>query len=252
MYKIPANTLLIGKKVVFVPECHSTNNLALQLSTHSENPEGTIVITNHQLAGRGQPGNSWEAQPGMNLTLSLILKPKALAVRDQFYLNVFISLAVYDYIKEKTSAIVQIKWPNDIMVNSQKICGILIENQIQGSRFSNAIAGIGLNLNQDYFYSTLATSLKMITNVTYQLNDEFELLVRKLDARYLQLHQGRYSALKDAFLDVLYWTHEWRTFSSGGEEFLGRIIGIDDVGRLRIETDLGEKVYGLKEVSYMR
>ena len=111
-----------------MPECHSTNSLLLDLTRKISQPEGTIVITKQQSRGRGQHGNSWESEPGKNLTLSLLLKPNFLAVKQQFYLTMAFSLGVCDFLTERSIGNVKIKWPNDILVNERKVAGILIEN----------------------------------------------------------------------------------------------------------------------------
>lgn len=87
MYKILANTLFFGKNIVYVPECHSTNTLLVEMVAKANMIEGTLVITNHQLKGRGQRGNSWEAEPGLNLTFSILLRPSFLTVAEQFFFN---------------------------------------------------------------------------------------------------------------------------------------------------------------------
>jgi BirA family transcriptional regulator, biotin operon repressor / biotin---[acetyl-CoA-carboxylase] ligase len=249
LYKIPANTLLLGKNIVFVPECHSTNNYALELTQNAKTPEGTIVITSNQKAGRGQRGNTWEAEPGMNLTFSLILKPKIL-VMDQFYLNMFTSLAIRDYIKEKSDALVQIKWPNDVLIDGKKACGILIENQIMGNRFSNCVVGIGLNINQRDFTTSQATSLSRVTNTEYALDVELQLLITHLEVRYFQLEQHQHQKLLDDYLSAMYWRNENHLFSAHEIDFNGMITGIDKQGRLEIETDHIKKYFGVKEVVY--
>jgi BirA family biotin operon repressor/biotin-[acetyl-CoA-carboxylase] ligase len=188
----------------------------------------------------------------MNFTFSLILIPKTLAIRDQFYLNIFTSLGVCDYIKEKTDAIVHIKWPNDVMVNNRKICGILIENQLQGRRFANIVVGIGLNINQKDFSGYPATSLCLVTDQVYTLSDELEVLLLKLERRYLQLHQQQYERLKTDYLNAMYWLNEKHVFMSQGNEFEGMIGGIDDAGRLKIVTIHGSKYFDLKEVVFIK
>ena len=250
MYKIPATTLFLGKNLVFLPECHSTNDLALQMSQQSTTPEGTVVITDSQISGRGQRGNTWEAQKGLNFTLSIILKPSTLTIRDQFYLNIFTSLAIADYIKSKSHATIRIKWPNDILVDGKKLCGILIENQIQGNKFSNSIIGIGLNMNQKTFSVSTATSLSIVLGEELDLHVELEFLLQKLEARYLQLRSQQYEILMSDYLSNLHWLNEKHTFISQDVEFEGTIDGVDDVGRLKITTDGGERYFGLKEVSY--
>ncbi len=254
MYKIPANTLFMGGNLVFVPECHSTNTLALQLCQQPSTPEGTVVITNNQTAGRGQRGNSWEAQPGMNLTLSVILKPVFLDLKDQFYLNMIISLGIHDYLVTKKISNSHIKWPNDVMVGRKKLCGILIENQIQGSRFTNSVAGVGININQQNFTNDTATSLSIVTGTEYILQDELEQLLQKIEARYLQLRQNAHAKIKSNYLNALYWKGETHQFASHGENFSGVIQGIDDAGRLNVQrSDTHEvKSFDLKEISYLQ
>ena len=250
MYKIPANTLFLGKNLVFVPECHSTNTLAMELCQQTKAPEGTLVITSKQISGRGQRGNTWESAPNMNLTFSLVLKPTFLAAREQFYLNVFTSLAIRDFLVENCSALVTIKWPNDILVKELKICGVLIENQLSGDKITNVIIGIGLNINQQQFESTTATSLGLLTSSEFELQTVLESLLTHLETRYLQLRQNKREELKSAYLEHLYRINQEHTFQSQERMFRGKIMGVDDVGRLRIGTSEGEKVFGIKEVSF--
>jgi BirA family biotin operon repressor/biotin-[acetyl-CoA-carboxylase] ligase len=252
LYKIPANTLFIGKNLVFVPECHSTNDLALQLSQQPSTTEGTVVVTDNQTAGRGQRGNTWKAHPGMNLTFSLILQPKTIDLNRQFYLNIFTSLAVYDYLKTKTDADISIKWPNDLLVDGRKLCGILIENQLRGNLLSNTIVGIGLNINQEDFELPMATSLRNVVKKQFDLPNELDKLLSMIEARYLELKQGRFEKMMDDYLAALHWYNVSHIFSSNGEAFEGTITGTDDIGRLKVETTQGTRVFAAKEIVYVR
>jgi BirA family biotin operon repressor/biotin-[acetyl-CoA-carboxylase] ligase len=251
LYKIPANTLFIGKNVFFVPECHSTNSLALDFAQNRETPEGSVVITDHQTAGRGQRGNSWVTDAGKNLTLSVILKPGFLPVIEQFQLNVMTSLAVRDLVHAKVAGQVAIKWPNDVLVNGKKICGILIENQLQNSAISSSVVGIGLNINQENFTNPSATSLKIINDTSWELQPMFEGMMEFLEARYLQL-RNRSSAMREEYLDHLYWKGEMHTFNSGNSEFEGTIIGITTLGMLEVKTNTEVKTFDVKEIAYIR
>lgn len=242
----------MGKNLVFVPECHSTNDLAIQLSHQPHTSEGTVVITNHQTSGRGQRGNTWESSPGQNFTFSFLIKPTFLSVIDQFYLPMFTSLALADYLTEKTEEIVQIKWPNDILVRGKKICGILIENQLKGSAFSNSIVGIGLNMNQKRFNGIAATSLYDVTGVESDLVVEHERILEKLEQRYLQLRRKDYKEMKRTYLSKLYWIDEEHTFLASGVEFLGVIRGIHETGKLAIETTQGFRYFDIKEITYVK
>lgn len=250
MYKIPANTLFLGKNLVFVPECHSTNTLALQLCQTSSAPEGTLVITLNQTAGRGQRGNTWEAEPGKNFTMSLVFKPAPLALKDQFYLNIFTSLSLHDYLVSKNAPSPCVKWPNDLYVGSKKVCGILVESQISGNSFSNVVVGIGFNVNQQKFTSDTATSLAVTLHQTFDLQTELELLLSHVEARYLQLREGKLNVLLTDYMSVLYGLHKPLLFTLGDETHEGIIQGIDDSGRLRVIIGTEERAFGVKEVSY--
>ena len=133
----------------------STNQYAQELLSKSKPVEGTVISAQNQHAGRGQIGSSWEAAPGQNLTLSIILYPQFLAIQHQFQLNQSISLGVRDFIAKYVQKPVKIKWPNDIYVNEKKIGGILIQNTLSGSSIQSTIAGIGINVNQKHFESML-------------------------------------------------------------------------------------------------
>jgi len=251
LYKIPANTLFLGKNLVYVPQCHSTNTLATELSQKAETPEGTLIITNHQVAGRGQRGSSWEAAPGENLTFSLVLKPYFLQAQNQFQLNQAISLGVLDYVKTKVTADIRVKWPNDVMVNERKVCGILFENQISGNDLRHSIVGIGLNMNQQAFQSPTASSLSLFSKQRYSLPQELEILLYHLESRYLMLKEGNYQMLKTEYLQHLYRLGETHRFSNQELEFDGIISGIDEMGHLRIEVDGNEKVFGVKQLTFL-
>jgi BirA family biotin operon repressor/biotin-[acetyl-CoA-carboxylase] ligase len=241
----------MGKNLVFMPECHSTNNIASELCQQSEVPDGTLVIADKQTSGRGQRGNSWESQPGMNLTFSLILKPTFLMAKNQFLLSITTSLAIYDYLTQTCSESIRIKWPNDILVNEFKICGILIENQLLGHQLTNSIVGIGFNVNQQQFSSEGATSLSLETGKTYYLQEVLDGLTSSLEVRYLQLRQNKLHDLKAAYLTHLYRFNEQHLFRSGADQFMGEISGVDEQGRLRILVQGKEKIFGVKEIAFV-
>jgi len=251
LYKIPANTLFVGKNLVFVPECHSTNTLAMELSQRGSTADGTIVITDNQQAGRGQRGNQWISEPGKNLTFSLILKPGFLKADQQFRLTQVISLAVADYLKNRLTATIKIKWPNDIIVNELKICGILIENSLSGDTIQFAVAGTGLNINQTLFSALNATSLKIETQQDFNLNTELALVLQAIEARYMQLRNGKFKALEEDYLNSLYRRGEWHSFQSSTGVIKGMIEGVDDRGRLIVSEPEDRKFYDLKEIRFI-
>lgn len=252
MYKIPANTLFIGKNLVFVPECPSTNTLAAEISHQSPVKDGTVVITDSQTAGRGQRGNTWETTPGLNLTFSIVLKPGFLALTKQFFLNIVASLALKDYLMREVPGAVYIKWPNDILVHDKKISGILIENQVQGSSLVTAIIGIGFNLNQKNFSNLArATSLAMVTGKDYDRHREVELILEYVESRYLQLRRGNTDGLMSEYLASLYRRNEKHWYRSEGRLFEGIIRDLDEIGNLRVEENGMVRSYGVKEIEFV-
>jgi len=251
LYKIPAGTLFMGKNLVYVPECHSTNTLASELCQRTSAAEGTTIITDNQTKGRGQRGNEWFSEPYKNLTFTLILKPTFLKPIDQFNLTMAISLAIHDFLTLRISGMVQIKWPNDILINSRKVSGILIENSLAGDAIQYSLAGIGLNVNQESFSISTATSMKVMAHHDFVLSDELSLLLQHLEHRYLQLRSGKIGELKSDYLDALYGRGEYRKFKDVEGEWHGRVEGVSQQGKLQV-LKLGNILsYDLKEIQFM-
>ena len=252
MYKIPDKTVFLGKKIISLPFCESTNTQLISLAQSRKLEEGTIVITPNQTKGRGQGGNMWLTEPGVNLTFSFLLKPEFLDPSRQFFLNMAIGLGIRDSIRHLTSLEPKLKWPNDILIDSTKVCGILIENQIHGTRFAQSVVGVGLNVNQKGFDLPNATSLSLSSGNYLNLTEVFETLLIKIESRYLQVKSRNFEQLKDEYCSALYWRNEMHEFSNGNEIFKGEIKGIDDVGRLLIETNGSSRKFNFKEVTFVR
>ena len=254
MYNIQPNTLFTGKLIKYLPSCHSTNDIAVQM-IQSENMvfEGTVIITDNQTAGRGQRGNTWEASTGENLTFSLILKPNFLKASDQFQLNVAISMGVFDFLNEFVDENLKVKWSNDIYFGDKKMGGILIENSLQGYQIGHSIIGIGLNINQTEFANARATSLKKITQnpLKYDLSELLKRLLENIEINYLKIKNNNYESLKIRYLENLYRFKEYHYFRKNGQPFLGQIIGIDETGKLGIETEENVIYFDFKEVEFV-
>ena len=250
MYNIATNTLFIGKPLIYLPTCHSTNDIAREIASSNQGYEGATVITSEQTAGKGQRGNKWEAEPGKNLTLSIILKPKSLPIARQFSLNMSISLAVYEVLTKYLGQKVKIKWPNDVLFEDKKLCGILIENSVRGQYIETSIAGIGINVNQEKFNEPNAVSLKMILGNEIPLETIAANLFESIEANYLGIVHKE-DALKVRYLESLYRLHEEHTYKSGDNYFKGRICNVDETGQLIIKTAEGERSFQFKEVQYI-
>jgi BirA family transcriptional regulator, biotin operon repressor / biotin---[acetyl-CoA-carboxylase] ligase len=250
LHKIFTNTIFIGKNIIYLPECHSTNDIAAEVLSKNSIFDGTVILTDHQKSGKGQRGNSWEAEPGKNLTFSIILKPKFLDISEQFFLNIIISLAIHDLLIQYLSHGLTIKWPNDIFYHDNKVGGILIESSVKNNQLETVIVGIGININQKSFLSGNAISLAMACNQTFDLIEILKLLLSHIENRYVQLKKSEFSKILNDYLHNLYWINEEHTFNAK-DTFKGKIIGIDKIGRLMIETQQGIKYFNNKEIQFL-
>jgi BirA family biotin operon repressor/biotin-[acetyl-CoA-carboxylase] ligase len=251
MYKILANTIFLGKDVHFLPECHSTNDTALNLVKDRSAHEGTVVITDHQTQGKGQRGNKWVTEKGLNLTFTLILKPNFLDISEQFYLNMAVSNSIHKLLKEYIPDL-QVKWPNDLILPYfGKIGGILIENTYLGANWECAIVGVGINVNQLQFQNPNATSLAKVTGSKFDLAELFRLLVTQIEQGYIQLKRGKWLEIKGEYLHNLYLKDIWSNYEDSFGNFKGKIVGISALGKLEIERENGEiQLFDLKEVVF--
>ena len=253
MYNSIYNTLIIGKKVIYLPTCHSTNDIAAELVQKELAEEGTIVITDNQVNGRGQRGSEWHTEPSKNLTFSIILKPNFVPVNEQFLLSQVVALAIYKYLSAYTNE-VKIKWPNDIYVSSKKICGTLIENSIQGMSISNSIVGIGININQVHFRNSRTTSLALVSGREFSLNAELSKFAQFFDSAYLRLRSMQNKdQIQSEYLSNVYGFNETVTFRHQNEIVKGMVTGVSSAGKLRVKLADQKGIYefGLKEIEWI-
>jgi BirA family transcriptional regulator, biotin operon repressor / biotin---[acetyl-CoA-carboxylase] ligase len=244
---------MIGSTIYRIEQTKSTNNYAAtQLLTNSL-PDGSVIITDSQIDGRGQGLSKWESESGKNLTFSIVLYPDFIEVGNQFELSKVISLGVVDFLSSFTPA-VSIKWPNDIYIGNSKVAGILIENSIRINKISSSIIGIGLNVNQQLFKGDAPNpvSLSQITQQSYDLEEMLLQLCAKIDFRYRQLAAKEILKIDDDYAAILYRRDLWAPYLDENGNFEGRLLGVDQIGRLQIETRLGEiNRYQFKEVTFL-
>lgn len=250
MYKIPAKTVFLGKNLIYVPECHSTSSLLKEWLHERELPEGTLVITDCQTYGRGQRGNTWESEPGKNLTFSFLLRPTFMEARNQFDINMAISVGIAAALNKMLDEAALVKWPNDIMIEDKKVCGILIENSILGTFLTDVTVGIGLNVNQASFGVATAGSLSQFSGTSLNLDEVLGEVITEIERCYLMLRSGQVMQIREQYLDRLYWHRQPHIFETNGTPFVGMISGIDSEGRLCIQSENGIKRFLAKEVQY--
>lgn len=249
-------TLFIGQNSIRLSSVGSTNNFAANLLKGTNVPDGTVILSDEQTAGRGQRGNLWHAEAGKNLTLSYVLKPHFIEVTDQFALSMVVALALSDVVLELGVTDVQLKWPNDVRIGSKKVAGVLIETALKGSVLSHAIVGIGLNVNQTKFpEGVIATSLANVLGEELLREDVFVSLNLRLEQRYLQLKQNRLEQLKTDYQQRLLGFHQMLPYriEETGEQKEFEIRDVLPSGSV-LMADQGGNFYefGFKEVALLK
>ncbi|TCD29699.1 biotin--[acetyl-CoA-carboxylase] ligase [Pedobacter psychrodurus] len=248
------STLFVGQNLIKLKEVDSTNNFLKDLVSKSEPlAEGTVIMADNQFAGRGQQESVWQTQAGKNISTSIYLKPSFLPLNKQFYLNIAVSLAVSDALSCFVPEGIKIKWPNDMYYQNKKLGGILIENTLTGNSIKSSVIGIGLNINQSEFSDNInqrATSVIQILQRDVPLMDIMDKIFIFMEKYYLILRAGKYSILQNDYLSRLYNFNILGLYMQNGEIFEGTIKGVEDGGRLTVDTKNGLKVFNFKEIEF--
>ena len=230
--------MTLGRPRVDVDSCEST-----QLLVDTSLPEGALVVADHQTAGRGRLGRSWEAPAGTALLFSVLLKPPT--GRHIPELSLVAGVAVADALERTLGLSVQIKWPNDVMLRRKKVAGCLAE-----ARDGAVVLGIGVNVGQTA--AELPDGAGSIRTLTGRAWDRDDLLANVLDDL-----DARYTAWRDGGLDAVYDGLGPRDFLRGRQVTVNGVSGvvsmIDRDGKLTIAVGHGETVtVESSEVVYAR
>jgi BirA family transcriptional regulator, biotin operon repressor / biotin---[acetyl-CoA-carboxylase] ligase len=231
-------TSFVGQSLVYLPETGSTNAEARRLA-EKDAPDGTLVITDHQTAGRGRLDRRWEALPGSSLLMSLIFRPQ-LAPHQVQHLTMLGGLATADAVEAETGLKVGLKWPNDLMIGGAKAGGILAEVELSGDRILYALVGIGVNVNLDPErlpgpLLTRATSLSLELGRPVSRLALLWSLLKAIEIRYLALGTSR-SRLQVEWAERLVTLGQQVIVSTGGTAWQGIAEGVDEDGALLVRS----------------
>ena len=238
---------------IHLPQTESTNRYAQSLTTATP----TLITTDYQTSGRGQRGNSWESEAGKNILFSLIIKPIDIPASRQFILCELISVAICDVLSRYVPDI-RIKWPNDIYYRDQKLCGILIEHDLEGSRLSRTIIGVGINVNQAHFASDAPNPVSLRQILGHEVDREA--LLSSIAAHFFELYDNHISSdathsqstLHERYTHRLYRLNIPSTYKDAQGEFIASLRTVAPDGRLILEPLQGEqRSYLFKEVAYL-
>ena len=238
--------------IIHIPKTDSSNNEAKRILQKKNLSDFSVIYVNEQTSGKGQRNNKWISEAGKNLTFSIIGFPK-IKPENQFYLSKVISSGINNYLNSKIQGF-KIKWPNDIYYQNKKICGILIENSLSGQKIKNSVTGIGININQTNFPDKIpnALSLKNITGIDYNIENELHLLLNFIFEKYKLLSPDNFNQIDKEYMQNLYKINITAKFKDKYGIFEGKIIGTTPEGKLIIKTTGGDiRYYNFKEVEFL-
>lgn len=237
--------------IIRLDETDSTNRYMRRLLAEKALSEGCVIIADYQTAGKGQTGNSWEAERGANLLFSLLLRPDFLPADRQFVISQITSLSVKETLEAYTDSI-SVKWPNDVYWKDRKICGMLIENDLAGTLLDASIIGIGLNVNQLSFRSDAPNpvSLAQITGRRHDRAEVLERFLRLFFSYYCRLLQGKETSIQSAYRKALYHGDGYYRYADTSGLFEACIESVEPTGHLLLHLRNGEtRRYAFKEVT---
>lgn len=232
-----------GRKIVHYFRIDSTNNVALRLAARGA-PHGTVVVSEEQTQGRGRLGRSWYSEKSSGIYASVILRPP-LSPAAAPILALTAGLAGNHAIRALTGLQVDIRWPNDLMVNGKKAGGILTEMSAELDRLHAVVLGFGINVNHREMPAELkgiATSLRIEGRKTYSRAQILVALLKELERHYrLLLNEGS-AKIAECFAASSTYAHGKRIrVRSNSSEFLATTAGLEPSGALRVRCDDGHE-----------
>ncbi len=241
-----------GARIGHAIETHdsigSTNDRALTALSEPDG-EGRVILAELQVAGRGRRGRTWESPPGRNLTVSVALRPR-LDASQAGRLGMAAALALRTACEPH--AALAIKWPNDLVTaDGRKVAGLLLETALRDEHLAHVVIGMGLNVNWRRTQmmpeiAASATSLLELTGHEVDRVDLLRCLLIALDDEVTALERDQ-SPL-DRFRQASWLDGRAVAVSLGGERLEGRVLGVNEMGSLVLETDAGRRVLASGEV----
>ena len=232
----------------------STNSYLKKIILNKDVSDSTIVTAKFQTKGKGQLGTNWQSEDSKNLIFSIYKKDLGIKVKDQFIISIIISLALIKTLKKNNLPNLRIKWPNDIMSENKKICGILIENIVKEKHIKHAVIGIGLNVNQTIFDNLPnASSIKKITGNTHNKDEILKELANNINRSFEMIYSSSSEIIFKKYEELLYRINKPSTFKNlKGENFTGFIKGVNKLGKLNVMLDDNKlESFDLKEISIL-
>jgi len=232
-------TKIVGKKIIYSETVDSTNSYGKKL-VNKKTPEGTIVVADVQTKGRGRKDRSWSSPLG-GLWFSVILYPN-ISPQNAMLVTMASSVSIAQAISEITDLNPVVKWPNDLLINGKKICGILTELDAEIDKINYCVVGIGINVNNqiDTNLKDIATSLNNETGKHVSRVELLKLIISKLDENYAKLLSKDYRSIRDIWFKYANIIGKKVQVSAEKSTIKGVVSDVDESGCLILKTTDGK------------
>lgn len=232
------NTFVLGKNIYFFDEITSTNEYAKNIANNAE--EGTIIIAKKQTKGRGRLDRKWTSVENEGVYFSLILKPK-IELFKIMQITLISAISLCEAIKQVANVDAKIKWPNDIVINGKKVCGILTELNAQIDSVSYIILGIGINVNNEKFDQDLtqkATSLFLETNKNIEKQKMLACFLKNFEEKYFMYkNEKTFEPFLQQYKNLCVNLNKKAKVLHKGNEVIGEVVDISYLGEIVFKTD---------------
>ena len=223
----------------------NTNDFLMELSKKDAN-SWTVIHALNQTEGKGYAGNEWKVEANENLTFSLLIKSN-LDYKDLIALNEWVAYCIYLTLTQYTAG-VAIKWPNDIIINSKKVCGVLIQNY-KSNNCMNSVIGIGINVNQtDFNHFPKASSLANESDKTYDIVSILTDLLQIMQRNFHLILDQKFDEIHSNYNSLLFRKDQLSKFRIEDEIYFGEIKGTTNHGSLLVEIDGEQKEFLHKQI----
>lgn len=233
---------LFGKRIHHFFKVDSTNRVALELA-HAGEAEGAMVLAEEQTAGRGRAGRTWHSERAVGIYVTLVLRPKLAPVQAPL-LTMMAGLSAYTAIQTHSGLVVDLKWPNDLLIRGKKVGGILTEMHAEPGQVRFVIVGIGLNVNQETFpgeLGSVGTSLRIESGRPQSRLELLVRLLREFENDYNRFLSEGSGSVIERFMKVSSYARGKRVrVSNGHEAFTGVTAGLGPEGLLQVQRDGGQ------------
>jgi BirA family transcriptional regulator, biotin operon repressor / biotin---[acetyl-CoA-carboxylase] ligase len=229
----------------------STNSYLLKLGDEGF-PEGTVAVADEQSNGRGRFGRKWEAEPLSNLLFSILLRPNFLKRDEVFILTFSAAVAVADALEESAGLRTELKWPNDVLIDTRKVCGILLESSFEADILSHVVLGVGVNVNQTRFPEEIrgkATSLALSAGRKFDRDEILLTVLRMFSSLYEIVRAGDFYHIMKKWRERSTMFGQRITLKLADRSIEGIFDDVTDDGSLVIRTESGAQKFTAGEIS---